>query len=200
MVQTIRTCGCIVVMLHELIFCLHGFPGDICTQLPVSSSSDVPEFRLKLLSERFPFIAPSEVGLVTQMHSIGENYFRLQRFVEEFCVPCSGSLYLSALAYGFDEALQEYRSTLASIEADLLSSPCLGITYIFSKVEPFRSVLSSFVYLLNLCKAHYQKNSSILNCFLLMNRFPATNLISRHLLRLFRHQLSKTANWLTFKT
>ena len=184
-------------MLHELIFCLHGFPGDICTQIPASDSSEAPEVRLKLLSERFPFVAPSEIGLITQMHSIGENYLRIQRFIEEFCLPFSGSLYLTALAYGLDEALQEYRSTLASVEADLLGSPYLGITYIFSKVEPFRPILSSLVHFLDLCKAHYQKNSSILNCLLMVNKSPAITLVSRHLLQLFHRQV---LDWLLYGT
>lgn len=180
-------------MLHELLFCLHGFPGDICGYLSVDDPSQAPEYRLKLLSDRLPFIAPSEIGLVKQMHQIGENYLRLQRFIGNFCVPGSGSLYLTALACGLDEVLEEYRATIASLEADLLRVPYFGMTYIFSKVEPFRTIFNSLTRLLDLCMQKHKTNSCIINSVLLVNKSPAITLILKHLLQLFRHQLS---SWL----
>ncbi|VDK40902.1 unnamed protein product [Taenia asiatica] len=182
-------------MLHELIFCLHGFPGDICSHLSVDDPSQASEYRLKLLSERLPFIAPSEIGLIKQLHQIGENYLRLQKFIGDFCVPGSGSLYLTALACGIDEVLEEYRATIASLEADLLRVPYFGITYIFSKAEPFRTILSSLARLLDLCIQKHQDNSCIINSVLLLNISPAITLILKHLLQLFRHQLS---SWLLY--
>ncbi|CUT99437.1 gamma tubulin complex component 4 [Echinococcus multilocularis] len=182
-------------MLHELIFCLHGFPGDICTHLSVDDPSQAPEYRLKLLSERLPFIAPGEIGLVKQMHHVGESYLRLQKFICNFYVPGSGSLYLTALACGLDEVLEEYRAAIASIEAELLKTPYLGITYIFSKVEPFRAVLNSLTHLLDLCVKNHQNHSCIINSVLLMNKSPAVTSILKHLLQLFRHQLS---SWLLY--
>ncbi|KAL5103149.1 Gamma-tubulin complex component 4 [Taenia crassiceps] len=182
-------------MLHELIFCLHGFPGDICGHLSVEDPSQSPEYRLKLLSERLPFIAPSEIGLIKQLHQIGENYLRLHKFIGDFCIPGSGSLYLTALACGLDEVLEEYRATIASLEADLLTNPYFGITYVFSKVDPFRAVLNSLTRLLDLCMQSHQNNACIINSVLLVNKSPAITSVLKHLLQLFRHQLS---NWLLY--
>ncbi|VDM22873.1 unnamed protein product [Hydatigera taeniaeformis] len=182
-------------MLHELIFCLYGFPGDICAHLAADDSSHAPEYRLKLISERLPFIAPCESGLVKQLHQIGEKYLRLQKFIGDFFVPGSGSLYLTALACGLDEVLEEYRGTISSLESDLLKSPYFGITYIFSKVEPFRAVINSLTHLVDLCLKQHQNNSCIINSVLLVNKSPAISSILKHLLQLFRHQLS---SWLLY--
>uniref|UniRef100_A0A5K3FS33 Gamma-tubulin complex component n=1 Tax=Mesocestoides corti TaxID=53468 RepID=A0A5K3FS33_MESCO len=184
-------------MLHELIFALHGFPGDICSQAPVADPSSTPESRLKLLSDRLPFVTPSEISIVSQLLSIGEKYLKLQRFIEQFCLPFSGSLYLTALAYGIDEVLNEYRNALCNVETDLLSNPYNGITYIFSRIEPFRPLLFSLTELLDLCSRDHQKNLNLINSVLRVQKSPAQSIVLRQLMRVFRHQLS---NWLLFGT
>ncbi len=184
-------------MLHELIFALHGFPGDLCAQLPVADLSSTSDQYLKLLSDRLPFVAPSEIALVSQLLRVGDEYFRLQKFVQQFSLTSSGSLYLTALAYGVDDILEKYRGTLRSIEEDLLNDPYVGITHIFSRIEPFRAVLSSLILLLDRSIKHNQENTNPIDSLCRLPDQPSRRVIQRYLMRVFRHQLS---SWLLYGT
>lgn len=178
-------------MLHELIFALHGFPGAICNQ--ISADELATNVRLKLISNRLPFVSASEVSLVSQLLYIGENYLRLQRFIDQFCVTSSGSLYLTALAYGIDDDLEKYRDVLRSTERDLLSDPNLGITHIFSRIKPFCSRLSSLVFLLEHCMQHQERKTTLLEAVRYHAKRSSNFLIEQFLMRVLCHQLS---SWL----
>ncbi|VDO12217.1 unnamed protein product [Rodentolepis nana] len=182
-------------MLHELLFSLLGYSGDICTVMREGNSSADPKCRIKLISEKLPFITPCEIHLITQILEIAGSYVRLKDFIKKFTLPGSGSVYLSNLAFAMDEVLTEYRDMLASVEADLLETPSLGVTYILSKVEPYRSVLHNLCKILECSVKRFQQNKCILDCLVPIERSPTVNVIWHHLLRVFRSQLSE---WLIF--
>lgn len=182
-------------MLHELLFCLLGYPGDICTVIREIYSSSESKCRLKIVSEKLPFIAPSEIQLIAQILQIGESYLKLKDFVKNFTLPGSGSLYLSNLACAYDEVLAQYRDLVSSVESDLLKNPALGVTYILSNVEPYRSVLHNLCRLLDLCLQRFKQNRCVIDPILTAERTPAVKVILRYLLRCFRAQLSE---WLIY--
>nr|CDS34472.2 gamma tubulin complex component 4 [Hymenolepis microstoma] len=184
-------------MLHELLFSLLGYSGDICTVVRECNSSSDPKCRVKLISEKLPFITPSEIQLITQILEIAGSYVRLKDFIKKFTLPGSGSVYLSNLAFAMDEVLTQYRDMIASVEADLLKTPSLGVTYILSKVEPYRSVLHNLCKILECSVKQFQQNKCIIDSLVSIERSPAVNVIWHYLLRVFRSQLSE---WLIFGT
>ncbi|BHF76512.1 Gamma-tubulin complex component 4 [Sparganum proliferum] len=133
-------------MLHELLFALNGFPGDICTYFDKSESS-ADRKGLRLLSDRLPFITPSETLLVSQLLLLAEDYIKLKIFIDRFKIP-HASLYITALARGLDNILEDYRSTLCTVEQSLLCDASCGLTFIFFKVYSFKPLLSSLATLL----------------------------------------------------
>ncbi|KAM3185712.1 hypothetical protein ACTXT7_005824 [Hymenolepis weldensis] len=182
-------------MLHELLFSLLGYPGDICTIVREGDSSTDPKCRVKLISEKLPFITPSEIQLITQILQIGGSYVRLKDFIKKFTMPGSGSVYLSNLAFGIDEVLTQYRDMISSVESDLLKTPSLGVTYILSKVEPYRSILHNLCKILEGSIKRFQQNGCVIDSLVSIERTPPVTVIWRHLLRVFRSQLSE---WLIF--
>ncbi|KAM7539486.1 hypothetical protein Aperf_G00000053584 [Anoplocephala perfoliata] len=151
--------------------------------------------RLKIISEKLPFIAPSEINLMTQILQVGESYLKLKDFIKKFTLPGSGSVYLSNLAFAYDEVLAQYRDMVSSVETDLLKNPSLGVTYILSNVQPYRSVLHNLCRLLDLCVKQFRQSRCVIDPVLTFERTPAVKVILRHMLRCFRSQLSE---WLIF--
>ncbi|VDL92237.1 unnamed protein product [Schistocephalus solidus] len=193
-------------MLHELLFALNGSPGDIYTYFDKTGSA-VDRKNLRLLSDRLPFITPSETLLVSQLLLLAEDYIKLKNFIERFKIP-HVSLYLTALARGFDTVLNDYRSTLCTIEHSLLCDASCGLTFIFSKVYPFKPLLSSLATLLEkvMCqKAPQDPKPSPKQCLLDIimqvanTSFPSLKPIFRHLtacqMRVLYNQIS---GWLLY--
>ncbi|KAL7057968.1 hypothetical protein AAHC03_016645 [Spirometra sp. Aus1] len=133
-------------MLHELLFALNGFPGDICTYFDKTESS-ADRKGLRLLSDRLPFITPSETLLVSQLLLLAEDYIKLKNFIDRFKIP-HASLYITALARGLDNVLEDYRSTLCTVEQSLLYDASCGLTFIFAKVYSFKPLFSSLATLI----------------------------------------------------
>lgn len=187
-------------MLHELVFSLLGYPGDIYIQ-----HSDAPENSVlnhKILSERLPFIAPSEISLISQLLRLSKDYFHLQKLIRQFTQPGGSSLYCTALAYGIDDVLKDYRATLYRIETDLLEDENQSIVFIYSRVDPFRVLLSTLVKLVEQAtnsdgKLHRHPLDIVLA--LTEMSFTSTKValrtIAQHLMRVFNHQI---ASWILY--
>ncbi|VDK32960.1 unnamed protein product [Dibothriocephalus latus] len=193
-------------MLHELLFALNGCPGDIYTYFDGTGSS-VDQKNLRLLSDRLPFITPSETLLVSQLLLLAEDYIKLKGFIERYKIP-NVSLYLTALARGLDNVLSEYRSTLCNIEQSLLCDASCGLTFIFSKVYCFKPLLSSLATLLEkvmrqttLDDTETSPKQCLLDIIIQVanSSFPSLKPIFRHLsasqMRVLYHQLS---GWLLY--
>ncbi|VEL11214.1 unnamed protein product [Protopolystoma xenopodis] len=130
-------------MLHELLFALNGFPGDIFVCEEVKDFNDeriASHFIMRPIADDLPYVNPAELSLMSQLLNLGADFHSINRFIQKHLSP-GYSLYLTATANGIDDAMTGYRSTLCEIEHELLMDKELGTAHISYRLHNYRTIL-----------------------------------------------------------
>lgn len=126
-------------MLQELLLALYGFPGAIFVESADQNETDL-ESSLTPASDHLPFLPPGEVALCANLLKMGSCYNVLEKFIRRYAGP-SGSLYVAAIGFGFDDALKAYRSALCSLESEYLADPNLDVGHASYRLHQYKILL-----------------------------------------------------------
>ncbi|CAL8100320.1 unnamed protein product [Calicophoron daubneyi] len=128
-------------MLQELLVALYGFPGAIFVESSNNDpDADEVETQLVPISDNLPFVPPGELALHSELLKLGSCYRVLEKFIRRYAGPCR-SLYLAAIACGFDDALKDYRQALFSLESEVLADQDLDIAYFSYRLHSYKLLL-----------------------------------------------------------
>ncbi|KAF5403090.1 Gamma-tubulin complex component [Paragonimus heterotremus] len=131
-------------MLQDLLLALYGVPGAIFIESSASgkavSNTFDAETELVLSNDNFPFVSQGELCLHAELVKLGGCYRSLEKFIRRHAGP-HHSLYLSALACGLDDALNDYRQALVVLESELLADPDLNVAHIAYRLHSYKFVL-----------------------------------------------------------
>ena len=129
-------------MQHEVVLALLGCPGDLIRK--TTDESGRPTY---VVDPRVPFLSGAERAAIDQVAGLGACYETILAFVdgEELeSAPASprppppppggpkavDGLYARALRTGLEEQLDEYRSVVVALEAELLADPSRPVSHL----------------------------------------------------------------------
>ncbi|KAA3679783.1 gamma-tubulin complex component 4 [Paragonimus westermani] len=131
-------------MLQDLLLALYGVPGAVFVESSTSgkeiSNPFDAETELVLSNDNLPFVTQGELSLHAELVKLGSCYRSLEKFIRRHAGP-HHSLYLSALACGLDDALNDYRQALVVLESELLADPDLNVAHIAYRLHSYKFVL-----------------------------------------------------------
>ncbi|KAL9554833.1 hypothetical protein MBANPS3_002634 [Mucor bainieri] len=155
-------------MLHELLFVLLGYPGDVFVPSPPTGSTTFA------IPHNFPLLHPTERECLNRLGQLGWTYLQIHQFIASVkdlklpTTPRHGSqphgAYIQALVTCIERTLNEYRADILAMEQRILSRdddagsdivPLALITANLSRWELLLPALHRFVQLLQRHPAKY---------------------------------------------
>lgn len=133
------SCFLIDIMLQELLLALYGFPGAVFVESDEQNETDL-ESVLTPASDHLPFVPPGEVALCANLLKMGSCYNVIEKFIRRYAGPLD-SLYVAAIGFGFDDALQAYRNALCSLESEYLANPNLDVSHASYRLHQYKILL-----------------------------------------------------------
>lgn len=142
----VEDCGG-VIMIHELLLALSGYPGSIFTWNKRSGLQ---------VSQDLPFLHPSESSVLNRLCKLGTDYIRFTEFVEQYTGHVQQEynpspqgqtglhgIYLRAFCTGLDSLLQPYRQALLDLEQEFLADPHLSVSHVNYSLDQFQLLFPS---------------------------------------------------------
>ena len=104
-------------MLHDLLFALLGFTGDIIVLAP-DPIYQLPTFRVK---DGYAKLSDAEIEQMNQIAPLGWFYKQFQEYIQQYDMSWSNansslSLYKMALSAALQDLSQEYNEEIAELE------------------------------------------------------------------------------------
>lgn len=127
-------------MLHELLFSLLGFVGDIIVE-------ENGTFKVK---DGFDLLSEGERDQINRIAPLGWYYNSLGRFVQRYDVSWGGTtkpkVYMSGLVQGVSDLLQEYCSDVSYLEQLILSEGPIPLSQILQHLQKVFSINNKALY------------------------------------------------------
>ncbi|ORX45069.1 hypothetical protein DM01DRAFT_1340153 [Hesseltinella vesiculosa] len=106
-------------MLHELLFVLSGYTGDVFVRVPSDPSLPSKTFAI---DKDFPLLHPTEREALNRLAHLGWMYHQLTTFIEDHPPHSSRyNVYMLAYCSGLATVLDDYQQLLADIETRLIT-------------------------------------------------------------------------------
>lgn len=140
-------------MLHELLFALRGYPGNIFVDR---------EEGIQVL-KGLTFLHPGEVVLLDHLCILGTNYKEFQEFINKYSHGKQEKedelhgLYLQAFCSGLQDVLNPYCEDLLALEKEILEDPYIPLSHFQHKLDKYQlmfSVLKQLILHIKIQKIH----------------------------------------------
>lgn len=139
-------------MIHDILFTLLGFPGDLIETHSISSEFSLPEqpsFELFGVKDGYPNLTEAERDQINRIVPLGSYYLYFEEFIKSHALQWNTNqrqslVYSMALSYVLQDMNKEYVEDIAILEQLLNQEETLPLSHLLQHLQKVKHFSFSF--------------------------------------------------------